>query len=228
MTGSSFNPNTPCTRAMTMEYLWKAAGSPNESTYAPYTLTCKEWGSFDNIYFDAAMVKKDTVTLCNDYGDWDTEQVLHGEKTTKQVTMIMLRPGSTMTINHTLYGNDNEFKNTCLAEYYQMDNNGIYHFLDVFSTDISDSFSFSGKRETIGYAELISLDGTDYFITVSQNSSQTSSAFTDVPANADYAQAVAWAVENGITSGTGNGQFSPDTTCTRGQIMTFLYRAMGK
>ncbi|MCI9588172.1 MAG: S-layer homology domain-containing protein, partial [Oscillospiraceae bacterium] len=50
----------------------------------------------------------------------------------------------------------------------------------------------------------------------------------DVPANADYAQAVAWAVEKNITSGTGDGNFSPATTCTRGQIVTFLYRAMGK
>ncbi|MEY8318268.1 S-layer homology domain-containing protein [Oscillospiraceae bacterium 50-58] len=52
--------------------------------------------------------------------------------------------------------------------------------------------------------------------------------FTDVPANADYAQAVAWAVENKITSGTGGNNFSPAATCTRGQIVTFLYRAMGK
>ena len=51
------------------------------------------------------------------------------------------------------------------------------------------------------------------------------SNFTDVSANADYAQAVAWAVEQGITSGTGNGQFSPASACTRGQIVTFLYRA---
>ena len=52
--------------------------------------------------------------------------------------------------------------------------------------------------------------------------------FDDVPANADYAQAVAWAVEKNITSGTGDGTFSPAATCTRGQIVTFLYRAMGK
>ena len=48
--------------------------------------------------------------------------------------------------------------------------------------------------------------------------------FSDVPANADYAQAVAWAVQQGITSGTGNSTFSPDSICTRGQIMTFLYQ----
>ena len=58
--------------------------------------------------------------------------------------------------------------------------------------------------------------------------SAKTSSFTDVPANADYAQAVAWAVEQGITSGTGNGQFSPASTCTRGQIVTFLYRAFAK
>ena len=48
--------------------------------------------------------------------------------------------------------------------------------------------------------------------------------FTDVPSGADYAQAVAWAVSQGITSGAGNGRFSPEQACTRGQIMTFLYR----
>lgn len=52
--------------------------------------------------------------------------------------------------------------------------------------------------------------------------------FTDVSAKAGYAQAVAWAVKNGITSGTTATTFSPDTACTRGQIVTFLYRAMGK
>ena len=53
------------------------------------------------------------------------------------------------------------------------------------------------------------------------------SNFADVPADAYYAKAVAWAVENGITGGTGDGKFSPDTTCTRAQAVTFLYRASG-
>ena len=51
-----------------------------------------------------------------------------------------------------------------------------------------------------------------------------SSAFDDVAANAYYAKAVAWANENNITSGTGNGKFSPNADCTRGQIVTMLYR----
>ena len=53
------------------------------------------------------------------------------------------------------------------------------------------------------------------------------SSFSDVPAEAFYAKAVAWAVEKGITSGTGEGKFSPDATCTRAQAVTFLYRAFG-
>lgn len=53
------------------------------------------------------------------------------------------------------------------------------------------------------------------------------SSFTDVAEDAYYAKAVAWAVENGITGGTGNGKFSPDATCTRAQAVTFLYRASG-
>ena len=53
------------------------------------------------------------------------------------------------------------------------------------------------------------------------------SSFSDVPAEAFYAKAVAWAVEKGITSGTGDGKFSPDATCTRAQAVTFLYRANG-
>ena len=54
------------------------------------------------------------------------------------------------------------------------------------------------------------------------------SSFADVSADAYYAKAVAWAVENGITTGTGDGKFSPDATCTRAQSVTFLFRAIGK
>ena len=53
------------------------------------------------------------------------------------------------------------------------------------------------------------------------------SSFSDVSADSYYAKAVAWAVENGITTGTGDGKFSPDATCTREQAVAFLYRASG-
>ncbi len=54
---------------------------------------------------------------------------------------------------------------------------------------------------------------------------ESSASFRDVPANSWYADAVAWAVENDVTVGIGKGLFGPDAACTRGQIVTFLYRA---
>lgn len=54
-----------------------------------------------------------------------------------------------------------------------------------------------------------------------------SAAFTDVPADAYYADAAAWAEQKGITDGIGNGLFGPHNNCTRAQIVTFLYRLYG-
>ena len=55
----------------------------------------------------------------------------------------------------------------------------------------------------------------------------TTMPFTDVPAGSYYEAAVLWAVENGITKGTGDTTFSPNATCSRGQIVTFLWRSQG-
>ena len=55
---------------------------------------------------------------------------------------------------------------------------------------------------------------------------KTASSFTDVPVSAYYAKAVAWAVENGITNGMTETTFAPNATCTRGQSVTLLHRAL--
>ena len=52
----------------------------------------------------------------------------------------------------------------------------------------------------------------------------TVNGFTDVAAGDFYAEAVAWAVENGVTNGTTDSTFSPSNGCTRAQIVTFLFR----
>lgn len=65
-------------------------------------------------------------------------------------------------------------------------------------------------------------------ITPGSGEKPTTPVFTDVLPGAYYADAVAWAVERGITSGTGDGKFSPDVACTREQIVTFLWRNAGK
>ena len=56
---------------------------------------------------------------------------------------------------------------------------------------------------------------------------ETENPFTDVPDNAYYTKAVLWAVEKGITTGTGKDTFSPTATCKRRDVVTFLWRAKG-
>lgn len=53
----------------------------------------------------------------------------------------------------------------------------------------------------------------------------TDCPFNDISTKGFYYKAMLWAVENGITSGTSKTTFAPDTPCTRGQVVTFLYRA---
>ena len=62
--------------------------------------------------------------------------------------------------------------------------------------------------------------------TMGQPAATDKVSFADVPAGSYYAQAVAWAVESGITTGIGGGKFDPTATCTRAQIATFLARSM--
>jgi hypothetical protein len=62
---------------------------------------------------------------------------------------------------------------------------------------------------------------------VTNGEAASSGAFRDVPAGGWYYDAVQWAVENGVTSGTGPDTFSPDRACTRSEVVTLLWRALG-
>ena len=84
---------------------------------------------------------------------------------------------------------------------------------------ISDGTNPNG---TINRAQMVTM----LWRTMGQPAAASGASFADVPADSYYAQAVAWAIENGITAGVGNGRFDPNSTCTRGQIATFLYRYM--
>ena len=101
----------------------------------------------------------------------------------------------------------------------------------------------NGPSYTIKAVNVADDNGTDYYcvvsnkageatsekahLTVSETAPVPQSAFTDVPETAYYNQPVAWAVEKGITNGTTATTFSPNATCTRAQIITFLWRAAG-
>lgn len=140
-TDTTFSPNSTCTTAQILTFLWRAQGSPAPAGGNPFTdVAVNAW------YADAAV--------------WAYE-------------------------------------------------NGLV---------IGDTFNGSApctRSATVTY--LWTLAGKPF---------TGSTAFTDVAENAAYAQAVAWAVEEEITSGVTDTTFAPDSTCTRGQIVTFLYRGL--
>ena len=84
---------------------------------------------------------------------------------------------------------------------------------------ISDGANPNG---TINRAQMVTM----LWRAMGQPAAGSAASFTDVPTDSYYAQAVAWAIENGITAGVGGGRFDPNSTCTRAQIATFLARSM--
>ena len=84
---------------------------------------------------------------------------------------------------------------------------------------ISDGANPDG---TINRAQMVTM----LWRAMGQPAAGGNASFADVPADSYYAQAVAWAIENGITAGVGGGRFDPNSTCTRAQIATFLARSM--
>ena len=87
------------------------------------------------------------------------------------------------------------------------------------SKGVSDGANPNG---TINRAQMVTM----LWRTMGQPAAGGAATFTDVPADSYYASAVAWAVENGITTGVGGGRFDPTATCTRAQIAAFLARSM--
>ena len=108
-----------------------------------------------------------------------------------------------------------------------------------------DTIYFTGSAPTIVFAPFVDVTATVYYpendeswtedimerfagtLTWIPYTPEPEITFTDVPKDEWYAESVAWAVENGITMGTSETTFSPDDTCKRNQVVTFLHRAMG-
>lgn len=142
-TATTFSPNNACTRAQMVTFLWRAAGEPEpETTVNPFTDV-----SESAYYYDAVL--------------WAVDQGI-----TNGTTATTFSPDATVTRAQTV----------------------------TFLWRSAGSPAVSG------------------------------SGFADVASDAYYAGAVAWAVSEGITNGTTATTFSPSSSCTRAQIVTFLYR----
>lgn len=247
VSGSRLNPGAPCTRAMVVEYLWKLAGSPEvkSSGYNAQTITGIIDGKPCSIEFSAANMKETKVYLA--YLDEDTlyDDVPRIDGTYEVVTLVNIRPESRVTIKgvDSLHiftfiptydlGYDSPLlkdKNSFLWSLggdewtYRLvggtyGKNGTYNYLfDLYARDVAVLLDNQLKDR----------NENRYLLVNGPASISTDlTSFTDVPSSAAYAQAVAWAVEKGVTAGKSDTTFAPDATCTRGEIVTFLYRAMG-
>ena len=113
---------------------------------------------------------------------------------------------------------------TILARQADVELNGgatWYEKAQLWSKDkgVSDG---ANPNAAINRAQMVTM----LWRTMGQPAATDKVSFADVPAGSYYAQAVAWAVENGITAGVGGGRFDPTATCTRAQIAAFLARSM--
>lgn len=232
VSGSWLNPNAPCTRSMVVTYLWKLAGSPSAagggSQFAPYGITCEDSaGDTVTIEFDAVTTKTGTVTICQDAFS-DMVDVYHPAETREQTyTIITARPNSNMTVR----GGD-PYKQTGPDTIdgfgdIRMDADGVLHYRSDWDTPSYLSSQTIADSGCVIADKYLVVPDTAAFASITGTAAQGSN-FADVPANAEYAEAVAWAVGQGITSGTDAASFSPNMTCTRGQIVTFLHRALGQ
>ena len=112
------------------------------------------------------------------------------------------------------------------AEYADVNDSATYYYKAVQWTaemGMEESGTFlPGSPCTRGQAM--------YFLWRASGSAkaETTLSFTDLPGDSLYYDAVLWAVEQGVTNGVTATTFAPDQTCTRAQIVTFLYRAMVK
>lgn len=108
----------------------------------------------------------------------------------------------------------------------------------VSAYDGTYTVTISGLRDKSGNPAALTYD-VDFFKTASgsgdaatstqqpQQPAEAGNPFTDVPAGSYYHDAVLWALDKGVTTGVTANQFQPNATCTRGQVVTFLWRAKG-
>lgn len=139
---------------------------------------------------------------------------------------------------YSLTGGRIELKGTKTSEYYNgviridgLEEDLLRNFLSYFKDENGNPLEIEMNENTVygGYYCFVKDSGTGEHATYAVwEGAQTSDiAFADVTADAYYAAPVVWAVEKAITVGTSDTEFSPEETCTRAQIITFLWRAAG-
>ncbi|MBR4211382.1 MAG: S-layer homology domain-containing protein [Oscillibacter sp.] len=210
--------------------------TPHYDGYAPlviegHSLVDESGGLSYALAFESVKTETKTVML---RGMWDDEEGFDGtgysEYESEQVTLVTVRPGS----RGSLFGNNTgtEFGGL-YVESGNADGNNRYTFweggaLDGLSYDVlprqEAGLNFANVYESARkcWIPLRSTGNQRYLIRL-----DTASSFEDVSASAYYACPALWAVSEGVTNGVTADTFAPNNTCTRAQILTFIWRYSG-
>ena len=207
---------------------YSGGSSSYDPTYSVSTPSKTENGSVTVSPKSASKGDTVTVTVKPDSGyvletltvtDKNGDELKLTDKGNGKYTFTM--PGSKVEVKATFMED-----NSVLNFFYDVPNGAYFYEAVKWAVDkgITNGLSDTmfGPYESCTRAQIV----TFLWRATGSPEPKTASSFTDVPANAYYAKAVAWAVENGITNGMTATMFAPDATCTRGQSVTFLYRAL--
>ena len=225
--GASYKVSATATLNASWSYI-SSGSSSYDPTYSVSTPSKTENGSVTVSPKNASKGDTVTVTVKPDSGyvletltvtDKNGDELKLTDKGNGKYTFTM--PGSKVEVKATFMED-----NSVLNFFYDVPNGAYFYEAVKWAVDkgITNGLSDTmfGPYESCTRAQIV----TFLWRAAGSPEPKTASSFTDVPANAYYAKAVAWAVENGITNGMTATMFAPDATCTRGQSVTFLHRAL--
>ena len=205
---------------------YSSGGGGGVSTYAISVDSAKN-GTVTVSPKNAAKGTTVTITVKPDKGfELDTLKVVdkNGDKvkvTEKNGKYTFTMPASKVTVKATfaeiVVAPENPFVDVAESAYYY---DAVLWAAENGITGGTDATHFS-PNATCTRAQIV----TFLWRAAGSPEPTTANSFADVPADSYYAKAVAWAVEQGITTGTGDGKFSPNAPCTRAQSVTFLWRS---
>ena len=243
---TTFSPNENCTVAQILSFLWRAYGSPSTNTKNPFSDV-----KSSDYYYNAARwaYDKGMVTGSTFGGDrpctrsmavtymWQAAGVAYADfaiydgylnKYTGSSSDVVI-PNIVSLIDMDWYPEPKKLTSVTIPSSVTLIGMDAFYNCDNL-TDVYYEGS-EAQWQAIKVEEPISNNALSK-ATIHYNSKMpekvVNTGFTDVPSTADCAEAVKWAVDKGVTAGTSATTFSPDSVCTRGQIVTFLHRALAK
>lgn len=170
--------------------------------------------AYKNMSFDYTVTEEKIVEMARAAVKNGTTVESAGDFTLKEPT-VKNRGSVKLTLNLTL----NNEKATVKVS-------NVVRQLEAEPTDTEDNTT-DNSSNTHDITDNSSNNTSDKDSEYTSGSTKVTPNFNDVADDAYYAAPVKWAVENGITTGTSSTAFSPDMTCTRAQILTFIWRAAG-